>query len=207
LNLAIQLTTPLLLRNPCKLFASVTRVCQRQLGFLVKSCRQLCFAPLWHKIASRTKKLLTQFFVCLQQSDSIATTSAMTFDGAALLTQSNQRTPSSAVSSSAELLARMRSQNSFLSSGSPSHNSDATDVEAVTANTDPQIAELLRDIRDFVACGCSVDGQATTKEILDHFRTRVPSELTAKFKALLKQVCTLQKVDGVGIWKLKHDFQ
>jgi len=35
-NLAIQLTTPLLLRKPCKLFASVARVCQRQLGFLVE---------------------------------------------------------------------------------------------------------------------------------------------------------------------------
>ena len=37
-NLAIQLTTPLLLRKPCKLFASVARVCQRQLGFLVVRC-------------------------------------------------------------------------------------------------------------------------------------------------------------------------
>jgi len=34
-KLAIQLTTPLLLCKPCKLFASVARVCQRQLGFLV----------------------------------------------------------------------------------------------------------------------------------------------------------------------------
>ena len=34
-NLAMQLTTPLLLRKPCKLFASAARVCQRQLGFLV----------------------------------------------------------------------------------------------------------------------------------------------------------------------------
>ena len=34
-KLAIQLTTPLLLRKPCKLFASVVRVCQRQLAFLV----------------------------------------------------------------------------------------------------------------------------------------------------------------------------
>jgi len=31
----MQLTTPLLLRKPCELFASVARVCQRQLGFLV----------------------------------------------------------------------------------------------------------------------------------------------------------------------------
>ena len=34
-NLAIHLTTPQLLRKPCKLVASVARVCQRQLGFLV----------------------------------------------------------------------------------------------------------------------------------------------------------------------------
>jgi len=33
---AIQLTTPLLLRKLCKLFASVVRVCQRQLAFLVR---------------------------------------------------------------------------------------------------------------------------------------------------------------------------
>jgi len=33
-KLAIQLTTPLLLHKPCKHFASVVRVCQRQLGFL-----------------------------------------------------------------------------------------------------------------------------------------------------------------------------
>jgi len=34
-KLAIQLRTPLLLRKPYKLFASVARVCQRQLAFLV----------------------------------------------------------------------------------------------------------------------------------------------------------------------------
>ena len=34
----IQLTTPLLLHKPCKRFASVARVCQRQLAFLDNSC-------------------------------------------------------------------------------------------------------------------------------------------------------------------------
>jgi len=146
----------------------------------------------------------------LQRTNSAVTTSSMTFDGSALLKQSSQRTTSSsssAVESSAELLSRMRSQNTLISPGSSSRDDDAVNTEASFANTDPQIADLLRDIRDFVACGSSVDGQATTREILDQFRTRIPSELTAKFKALLKQVCMLQKVDGVGIWKLKHDFQ
>jgi len=131
----------------------------------------------------------------------------MTFDGSALLKQRTTSSSSSGVESSAELLSRMRAQNTLISPSSPSRNGDAVITEAIFANTDPQIADLLRDIRDFVACGSSVDGQATTREILDQFRTRIPSELTAKFKALLKQVCTLQKVDGVGIWKLKHDFQ
>jgi len=105
---------------------------------------------------------------------------------------------------SAELLAQIRSQNTLISLN---HDDDAVNVDTVPANTDPQIEELLRDIRDYVACGSSVDGQATTKEIIDHFGTRVSSELTAEFKALLKQVCTLQKIDGFGVWKLKQDFQ
>jgi len=43
----IQLTTPVLLRKPCKLFASVARVCQRQLGFLV-----IGWCPSCHPINS-----------------------------------------------------------------------------------------------------------------------------------------------------------
>jgi len=36
--IVIQLTTPLLLHKPCNRFASVARVCQRQLVFLVSVC-------------------------------------------------------------------------------------------------------------------------------------------------------------------------
>lgn len=147
--------------------------------------------------------------VCLrlQRSNSTGTARASTFDGSALLKQSNVQSSSSAIMSSAELLARMRSQNTLIPSSASNRDDDNVNVDTVPVNTDPQVAELLRDIRDFVACGSSVDGQATTKEIIEHFRTRVSSELTAKFKALLKQVCVLEKIDGVGVWKLKEDFQ
>jgi len=37
------LTTPLLLRKPCELFASVVRVCQQQLGFLVANVLQMFY--------------------------------------------------------------------------------------------------------------------------------------------------------------------
>jgi len=43
----IQLTTPLLLRKPCKLFASVARVCQRQLAIL------LSIKSPWYRIFLR----------------------------------------------------------------------------------------------------------------------------------------------------------
>jgi len=142
----------------------------------------------------------------LQQSNFVVATSSTTFDGSALLKKSGRRT-TPAIESSAELLSRMRSQNAFISSSSPSRGDDAATTQDAAMDTDPQIADLLQDIRDFVACGASVDGQATTKEILDQFRTRIPSDLTAKFKALLKEVCTLQKIDDVGVWKLKSDFQ
>ena len=145
--------------------------------------------------------------VYLQRSYSTALASASTFDGSALLKQFNLKSSSSAILPSAELLAHMRSQNTLISSSGSSQDDASVNVEAVPGNTDPRIAELLRDIRDFVACGSNVDGQATTKEIIGHFSTRVSSELTAKFKALLKQVCTLQKIDGVGVWKLKQDFE
>jgi len=148
-------------------------------------------------------------FVCayLQLSHSTALAGASTFDGSALLKKSSLRSSSSAVMPSSELLARMRSQNALVTSSVSDRDDDCVNTEAVSTNTDPQITELLKDIRDFVACGSNVDGQATTKEIIEHFGPRVSSELTAKFKALLKQVCMMQKIDGVGVWKLKQDFQ
>ena len=68
--IAIQLTTPLLLRKPCKLFASVARVCQRQLSFLVATlladlqmlagCRDLLDeAKDYHLMPDRRAKLHT----------------------------------------------------------------------------------------------------------------------------------------------------
>jgi len=52
-KLAIQLTTPLLLRKPCKLFASIARVCQRQLGFLVIISSSI---QIIHKVHDRQKR-------------------------------------------------------------------------------------------------------------------------------------------------------
>ncbi|KAG8232118.1 hypothetical protein J437_LFUL012127 [Ladona fulva] len=70
-------------------------------------------------------------------------------------------------------------------------------------------ADLLDDIRMFVACGATQDGQATTKEILARFQDRLPSGTTPQlFKSLLKSVCNFENGEntGSGLWKLKPEF-
>lgn len=63
--------------------------------------------------------------------------------------------------------------------------------------------ELLDDIRTFVAFGASVDGRATTDEIVAQFRDRLPEQTSALFKQMLMQICEFHRLpSGQGIWKL-----
>lgn len=67
--------------------------------------------------------------------------------------------------------------------------------------------ELLDDIRTFVAFGASVDGRATTDEIVAQFRDRLPEQTSALFKQMLMQICEFHRLpSGQGIWKLIPEF-
>lgn len=123
--------------------------------------------------------------------------------------------PVSSVMSSADLLKRMRVRN-FASRADDTEPNDAEDSAMIaslsSADANPVHMELITDMRNFIAFGARVDGQASTDEILQEFRTRLPVEDTAKFKAILKQLCTLHKnVDGAdkgqGIWFLRTEFR
>jgi len=77
-------------------------------------------------------------------------------------------------------------------------------------NTENSISadfEFISEIRNFVAFGAKVDGQATTKEILEQFRSKIPRTETVNFKAMLKQICNFDKVTGTGIWSLRSEFR
>jgi len=63
-TLALQHTTPLLLRKFCKLFASVARVCQRQLGFLVSTTARL-FISAWNECTYCTCDFTAVAGICL----------------------------------------------------------------------------------------------------------------------------------------------
>ncbi|ESO83914.1 hypothetical protein LOTGIDRAFT_108551, partial [Lottia gigantea] len=104
--------------------------------------------------------------------------------------------------SSDELLSRMR--NRQVPSGASV--SDPA-VESLSEKVDTAHTDLLTDIRNYVAFQARNDGQAMTQELLDHFGTRLPPSDTAKFKAMLKQLCNFDKSSGIGIWQLKEEFR
>lgn len=68
--------------------------------------------------------------------------------------------------------------------------------------------ELLSDIRNYLAFQSAVNGEATTQEILDKFRDKIPPHQSAVFKALLWHICDFhRKNDKTGVWRLKQEFR
>ena len=104
---------------------------------------------------------------------------------------------------SSQLLSRMKARNNLVT-GDTNVSEDASD-EAKTGQENN--LELITDIRNFVAFMAHVDGQASTQELIEHFRPKIPNGESAKFKAMLRQVCQLHKRDGVKIWCLKPEFR
>lgn len=109
-----------------------------------------------------------------------------------------QEASSSAPASSSELLACIRARKPVQSGGEPF-------LDTGDGNYD----ELLSDLQTFVAFGASVDGQATTGEVLAAFKSKVQGPSSAPvFKALLSKICEFhRREDGEGVWKLRPEFQ
>ncbi len=67
--------------------------------------------------------------------------------------------------------------------------------------------ELLREIRDFIATQCKVDGQGTTAEVLGRFAMKLPHSNTATFRSMLQEICDFSRHQGEGLWSLKPEFR
>ena len=116
--------------------------------------------------------------------------------------------------SSNELLSRMRTRNRLaLEEEVPEDDDDDEDFgfqrdrRRISREIDKDDLELITDIRNYVAFQAHMDGRAATQELLEEFKRRVPANESAKFKAMLKQVCDYEKVNGVGMWFLKQEFK
>uniref|UniRef100_A0A672RMI9 Rad26/CSB-like winged helix DNA-binding domain-containing protein n=1 Tax=Sinocyclocheilus grahami TaxID=75366 RepID=A0A672RMI9_SINGR len=97
--------------------------------------------------------------------------------------------------SSSSLLARMRARNHL---NQPQRREDEEEEHD----------ELLVDLRNFVALQAQVDGQASTKEILEYFTPRLTSTQTPVFRELLRNICEFHRLPGQeGMWKLKADYR
>jgi DNA excision repair protein ERCC-6 len=68
--------------------------------------------------------------------------------------------------------------------------------------------ELLTDIRNYVAFCASVNGRASTQEILSEFTERLPPGSSPLFKFMLSEVCEFYRMpSGEGVWRLRNEFR
>ncbi|KAK0130903.1 DNA excision repair protein ERCC-6 [Merluccius polli] len=68
--------------------------------------------------------------------------------------------------------------------------------------------ELLVDLRNYVAFQAQVDGQASTKEVLDYFTPRLTKEQAPVFRELLRSICDFHRASGQeGMWRLKESYR
>lgn len=96
---------------------------------------------------------------------------------------------------SSQLLAKMRARNNILPNNETGHGNENDD--------------LILQIRTFIASQGTTLGQATTQEILDEFRSKLPSNETTLFRSMLRQICTFTRdsSSGKGIWILNEEFR
>ncbi|XP_046572869.1 LOW QUALITY PROTEIN: DNA excision repair protein ERCC-6-like [Haliotis rubra] len=109
-------------------------------------------------------------------------------------------TANAAVMSSDDLLSKMRCRHNLSKQGDE-------DIGGNPDKVDTKDLDLMTDIRNYIAFQCHVDGQAATRELLDQFGPRLPKGGAARFKAMLNQICDLDKSSGVGIWRLRTEFR
>ena len=105
--------------------------------------------------------------------------------------------PTSEVLNSSDLISRMKARN----------NITTEEGSSASMGVSMEMDELITDIRNYIAFQARVDGQATTQELLDAFSSKIPAHFSAKFKSMLKQLCTFDRKDGIGTWWLRPEFR
>ncbi|XP_029419905.1 DNA excision repair protein ERCC-6 isoform X2 [Nannospalax galili] len=109
--------------------------------------------------------------------------------------------------SSSSLLARMRARNHLILperlESDSGHLPEAASLSPSTTDHD----DLLVEMRNFIAFQAQVDGQASTREILQEFESKLSASQSCVFRELLRNLCTFHRTPGgEGIWKLKPEY-
>ncbi|XP_039728290.1 DNA excision repair protein ERCC-6 isoform X2 [Pteropus medius] len=108
---------------------------------------------------------------------------------------------------SSSLLAKMRARNHLiLPERLESENVQLQEASAPPPST-TEHDDLLVEMRNFIAFQAHVDGQASTREILQEFESKLSASQSCVFRELLRNLCTFHRTSGgEGIWKLKPEY-
>ncbi|KAK2714735.1 hypothetical protein QYM36_009077 [Artemia franciscana] len=76
----------------------------------------------------------------------------------------------------------------------------------VLQEDDPNL-ELLREIRNYLLFAAPEVGEATTEDITNEFKDKLPLGNAPLFRALLHEICEFSKEEGRGLWKILPEFR
>lgn len=109
-----------------------------------------------------------------------------------------------------ELLYRMRRRNGLISANESSMGQFNDAIALFQPDSVNDNLDLLADIRNFIAFQCDslVDGEATTDQLINKFKDKLPPLRNPLFKALLSEICSMYRDSkGQGVWRLKSEFR
>ncbi|XP_070327116.1 DNA excision repair protein ERCC-6 isoform X2 [Odocoileus virginianus] len=114
---------------------------------------------------------------------------------------------SSGALASSSLLAKMRARNHLILPERLESESGHLPEAAAPLHCSTEHDDLLVEMRNFIAFQAQVDGQASTREILQEFESKLSASQSCVFRELLRSLCTFHRTSaGEGIWKLKPEY-
>ncbi|XP_055281227.1 DNA excision repair protein ERCC-6 isoform X2 [Moschus berezovskii] len=114
---------------------------------------------------------------------------------------------SSGALTSSSLLAKMRARNHLILPERLESESGHLPEAAAPLPCSTEHDDLLVEMRNFIAFQAQVDGQASTREILQEFESKLSASQSCVFRELLRSLCTFHRTSaGEGIWKLKPEY-
>lgn len=108
---------------------------------------------------------------------------------------------SSEAMSSASLLNRIKARNNVVV------NLDDNQKAKISEPGD-KFTNLAKELREYLLFNSSNHLKATTEEIVQYFGNKLENYDSAKFKAILKQMCVFSREkNNIGTWQLKNEYK
>ena len=111
--------------------------------------------------------------------------------------------------SSKSLLERIKMRNQGIQNDSKPMNSPKSmlktdESKLKSANPIERSIEMSKMIKEYLTLNTNFANKASTKDIVDYFKDKISEEDSAKFKAVLKQICSFDK--SKSVWYLKDEY-